>query len=259
MWAAARNHFSLAATILTAQPESARGDVSLFSSAGARRTFLIACCVPVEKDATMMLAKWNARTQRRLCRRTVFSSIVVAMSMLTLVTPAAAIDATWQLNGDGNWNTAGNWDIGVVPDNNLGNQYDVRIDNDTNFNVIVSLNVSLDVRNLTVDAGDALSFVSGMDLEIDGTSVTNNGVISLNGAGSATELVFAGASVTLSGSGVLTMGGAAVNHITGGAATQLINSSTHTIAGGGQLGFNQLVLTNQGTIDANIGGAGTRG
>jgi hypothetical protein len=171
------------------------------------------------------------------------------------ITAAAVVDATWQLNGDGNWNTGSNWSPSGVPDNTILNQYNVRIDNDANFNVIVSLNASLDINNLTVDAGDSLSFVNGMDLQIYGTSVINNGTIALNGILSATNLTFAAASTTLSGSGALTLSGASVNHINGSSGSeQLINGSTHTIAGGGLLGQNQLVLTNQGTVDANVAG-----
>jgi hypothetical protein len=99
---------------------------------------------------------------------TVYLAAILAAASLSRPSGGAIIDATWILNGDGNWNTAGNWDIGVVPNNNAIDQYNVRIDNDLNFDVVVSLNLALDVDNLTVDVGDELSFPNNIDLEIAG-------------------------------------------------------------------------------------------
>ncbi len=180
-------------------------------------------------------------------------AFVLALSQFISLSVGAVINATWSLNGNGNWNTAANWDIGVVPNNNAIDQFNVRIDNDVNFDVVAALNVTLEINHLTVDMGDELRFLDSHDLVIAGSSIENNGTISLKSTGSDTFLRLQSAVTTLSGDGTLLLGGLTNNRIFGGVATnELINSSTHTIAGGGQLGANLLKLSNQGLIDANI-------
>jgi hypothetical protein len=181
--------------------------------------------------------------------RVIFGALAV---MLGPVSNAAIIDAAWSLNGSGNWSTAANWDIGVVPHNNAADQFNVRIDNDDGVDVIVSLNTSRTINELTVDDGDELSVLNNIDLSIAGSSVGNDGMISLNSAGSLTDLIFQAPVATLSGTGTLTLGGNANNRVFGSAATnELINSASHTIAGAGQLGVSFNKLTNEGLVNAN--------
>jgi hypothetical protein len=105
----------------------------------------------------MTIATGKVSVQHSLSSLSVLAIAVFATALLPCVTSAAVIDAVWNVDGDGNWNRPNNWSPSGVPDNTLGNQYNVRIDNDTNFNVVVALNVNLDINNLTVDAGDELS------------------------------------------------------------------------------------------------------
>ncbi len=71
--------------------------------------------------------------------------------------------------GPDNWNDSANWSPGSVPDNN-GTIYEVRIDNgDLGTASIVSLDLSLDILSLTVDAGDRLNIQQAKALTIDDT------------------------------------------------------------------------------------------
>jgi hypothetical protein len=164
-----------------------------------------------------------------------------------------AVDTSWTLNGNGLWNVPGNWNSGEP----VNNTFNVFID-DGDSAVTVTLNVGRTIGNLTIGADDTLLFAESIDLAIEGSTVTNNGSITLNAAGVInvnTDFDIHGP-VTLAGNGVLNMTGAQQNRISGftGANRELINSATHTIAGGGQLGVNGIKITNQGAIDANRAG-----
>jgi hypothetical protein len=188
----------------------------------------------------------------------VLSFALAVMLGAAVRAPAAIIDSTWNVNGNGNWNTAGNWSPGGVPNNNATDQYNVRIDNDAVFNVIVTLNANRTINNLTIDALDELRLPGGMfqdfDLTIAGTSIVNDGSILLNATiAQPSDLIISAAVTTLSGNGTLTLAGSNANRVVGSVGTnELIHGSTHTIAGAGLLGDNVLKLNNQGTIDANV-------
>ncbi|MCP4000486.1 MAG: hypothetical protein GY727_06225, partial [Gammaproteobacteria bacterium] len=83
-------------------------------------------------------------------------------------------------------------------------------------------------------------------------SFTNNGSYTMNSVGHLTNLVMTGASdVTLGGTGTVTMSDNAQNRIYSDAGQRLTNEANHTIEGAGQIGVNQTLLTNKGTINAN--------
>lgn len=178
---------------------------------------------------------------------------VVVAASISLGTAALAIDTTWTLNGNGNWNVPGNWSNGV-PNNNTFNAF---ID-DGDSSVTVNMNINTTISTLTVGPNDTVSFADTFDLSIAGGSVVNNGIIALNAAGvinQNTDINFTAAVTTLTGSGTLSLGGAFENRVTNSSITnELVNSATHTIAGGGQLGFNGMKLTNQGLVNANLSG-----
>jgi hypothetical protein len=110
----------------------------------------------------------------------------VLFAFLTVTTvcslPARALDTTWTLNGNGNWNVPANWNAGV-PNNNTFNAF---ID-DGDSAVTVTLNINAGIGNLSIGADDTLSFADTFDLNITGSSVVNDGVISLNAAGVPTS------------------------------------------------------------------------
>jgi len=88
--------------------------------------------------------------------------------------------------------------------------------------------------------------------EINGT-ITNNGIINLQGTGNTTELYLTSAgssTATLAGSGSIVLGTGAGNQISGvGGAVLTIDQN---ISGVGNIGTGTLTLINNSTIDANI-------
>ena len=186
---------------------------------------------------------------------------IACCSVLVLVawgqsSAVAAIDATWSKDGDGSWTSSGNWDIGAIPNNNATDTYNVHIDDDPNFNVTVTLSASnVSVDNLTIDDGDALAVTTtaSRSLSVFGSSIVNNGAISLANLGlNSVVLIVRAPMTTLSGDGALVLGGN-VSRVQGSPNTnELINGATHTISGVGELGNGSLQLTNEGTIDANV-------
>jgi fibronectin-binding autotransporter adhesin len=88
--------------------------------------------------------------------------------------------------------------------------------------------------------------------EINGT-ITNNGVINLQGTGNTTELYVTTAgtgTATLAGSGSIVLGTGAGNQLNGAGGTSLIIDQN--VSGVGNIGEGNLTLTNNSTINANI-------
>lgn len=115
-----------------------------------------------------------------------------------------------------------------------------------------------------INAANNNAFLTGLTLagtydvqnnaatEINGT-ITNNGVINLQGTGNTTELYVTTAgtgTATLAGSGSIVLGTGAGNQFSGAGATSLIIDQN--VSGVGNIGANVLTLTNNSTIDANI-------
>ena len=162
-----------------------------------------------------------------------------------------AADSTWN-GGTGNWNVDGNWTPSGVPN---GSSYNVLIDGgNIGINSFVNLNTSVSVGNLTIDTGDTLDINNGhvLTMGLDGGSIINNGNISLSSTGSGTYLRLGAPSVLLTGTGTLMLGNNANNAIDAtNSNDRLTNDSNHTIQGSGNIGQNQMNLTNLGTITAN--------
>ena len=121
------------------------------------------------------------------------------------------------------------------------------INDNPGINVNVYLNGGLSLNGLMVDAGDSLTFGSGLIYTLSGTNpyVINNGAITLHPANSYFQLN-AGITATFSGTGTLNMvTGSSLN----GATTALyINDSGHTIRGAGWIVAN---MENRGSIIAD--------
>ena len=81
-------------------------------------------------------------------------------------------------------------------------------------------------------------------------TITNRGTMALASTGNGADLFISG-DVTLTGGGAVLMGNHINNRIRGGATGRLINDATHTIAGSGQIGSQQIAITNAGLIVAN--------
>ena len=142
--------------------------------------------------------------------------------------------------GNQNWSAPLNWDNGLPTASS-----DVVITNACPSIV----DQPFTIHNLGIMAGGAVTVGINLSLTINGTSVTNDGQLFLNGStfssGSA-DLVIAG-SVTLSGNGRLVMSDSPNNLIRGGGS--LLNQST--IEGAGSIGSGQLALNNSGIINAD--------
>ncbi|GAB5558857.1 MAG: hypothetical protein SynsKO_05040 [Synoicihabitans sp.] len=79
----------------------------------------------------------------------------------------------------------------------------------------------------------------------------NAGTVQLNSVGNSTDLVALSTGLDFTSTGTVHLNNRSANRLYGqNSATTLTNHSAHTISGGGQLGANQLLLQNNGTIDA---------
>lgn len=103
---------------------------------------------------------------------------------------------------------------------------------------------------VTVSAGSRFVGVDNSATTLRG-ALTNNGTISLASTGQAADFVISG-DVTLTGGGVMQFSDSLGNRIRGGASSRLINSAGHTIQGSGQIGIDQIAITNAGLIESNL-------
>jgi hypothetical protein len=170
-----------------------------------------------------------------------YASVVAAISPFVTVTNITFTNAT----GNGYWGTIDNWSLQELPTHD--------------FNVLltepgsaasVTQNVSATINDLTVGSGDSWTLLNGQDLTIDGNSINNNGTMTLNSTGSATDLIMNSPTGTLSGSGTLTLSNNANNFMFGAAGSDVLTNKG-TIEGSGNIGDGQLTLVNTGTIKAN--------
>jgi hypothetical protein len=90
-------------------------------------------------------------------------------------------------------------------------------------------------------------------LHASGT-ITNNGSIKLDSNGSGTDILIDG-DTTFTGTGKVTLAGSNNARIrSGSGAPRLTNAAGHAFEGFGQIGFNDLAITNAGLINANVNG-----
>jgi fibronectin-binding autotransporter adhesin len=178
--------------------------------------------------------------------RHVFASI---LSLLLLVPkPTQALtDVIWT-GGTGNWSNSALWNPTGVPNGVL---FHVLLDNGNVANSIVSLDTTVTIGWLTIDAGDLLRIEEGFDLTLSNALVNNAGILSLNSLGSGAYLYIDG-TTTLQGAGKVTLGSGLANTIqySGDALTDtLINKQT--IEGRGDI---SVLLNNHATglIHANV-------
>ena len=158
------------------------------------------------------------------------------------------------IGGTDNWNDSANWSPGQVPDNN-GTIYEVRIDNgDGGTASVVTLDLSVDILSLTVDAGDRLNVQQSISLTIDDTVgsgfISNAGTVALSGLTNTTQLLIKG-DVTLDGGGTVELADSANNFLQGASGTNSLINEDNLIQGAGFLGNNNLQIINRGTVEAN--------
>ena len=199
----------------------------------------------------------------------VLFTILVSICLMCSSSPAQTV-STWS-GGAGNWSDcppSGNalWD--TCPDPPKGKGWP-----NGNFDAVINggpVNAtSASIVNLTIGSGGSLVFPSGVPsiLDITGTSMVNNGLITL--AGTDGLQIEGNTTVTLSGSGMVTMAG---NNFTGGNGSPTLilqqtvqgqgsfslglslNNQALVNAVGGTLAMQPTSLTNTGTMEASSGG-----
>jgi hypothetical protein len=137
------------------------------------------------------------------------------------------------------------------------------------FSVLSGANTLVNIGSILLNGGG----FPGNTLSTEAGSITNSGTITLNVASSlntkatlidnsgtlAMNATFGavgvvlnpGSDVNLTGSGRWILSNSTQNNIGGDPGARLIQGANHTIEGAGQLGMNQIALTNHGTIIAN--------
>jgi hypothetical protein len=110
------------------------------------------------------------------------------------------------------------------------------------------------IRNIASSSLSNLTILSGLTVEVPNASnltlfgtIANSGTIQLQSVGNNTDLIIGTGGVTLNGNGLIELSNNGANRISG----TTLNNVANTISGSGQLGLNQLTLTNSGTIEAN--------
>jgi hypothetical protein len=160
--------------------------------------------------------------------------------------------ATWN-GGNGNWNTSGNWDSGIVPNSGTTS---VVIDGGNFVSSTVLLNggqaFTPSINSLTVDAGDTLNIAAAAvgnptDLLVNG-NVTLNGTLGI----SESDLSFVGnAPASLAGTGSINLVGGNLAVSTASTGTLDIGPGVTIHGRGGVLSIPRSIV-NHGTISASL-------
>ena len=189
-----------------------------------------------------------------------FLALAAAFAAL-LAAPAAtrAQNAYVWTGGAGNWSSDPLWTI-FAP---LGSDADVYIDGGkAGVLSAVTLDASYGIGRLTIDFGDKLILADSTGFTINaGTfsgdgSIVNNGNITFASTGNYVDLILAG-DVTLAstgtGHGTITLDGSGYDRISG--FGRLTIGDRETIQGGGNVGYLQSTILNNGRFVANTASA----
>ena len=123
----------------------------------------------------------------RDCGHWLRAALLASTALCVLAPPARAVDATWNLNGTGDFNTAANWTPATVPDGTA--LFGASNQNAVSFTTGVSLGgftFNAGASNYTFDALTTLEF-TGAGIVINGGSATINasGFFTFSNASSA--------------------------------------------------------------------------
>jgi hypothetical protein len=188
-------------------------------------------------------------------RRTSLSSaalvLIAQLAIWSLISsgPVQA-QSVWIRAGDGLWNVASHWSPGGVPNSATT---DVVIDSDVDEGVVVSLNISAAIRQLTIGGQDRLDILGGNSLTLHG-DVTNDGIIAINPTNlSSTASVIAAQNLVLGGNGALRLRASGTRaRLDSPAGVVITQLAGHRIEGVGTV---RAALLNQGLVraDASLG------
>ena len=151
---------------------------------------------------------------------------------------------------NGIWSNPAHWSVGLAP---VAGEM-VMINNGGGAVTVLYTGGTGPFGGLTIDADDQLSIENGQQFRMAaGSTITNNGTISINDAGSFTYLRANSGQVTLNGTGdVLMSTNAIIDEV--GSGSSIVNNG-NLIHGLGFLGNNTLGITNNATISADTPGA----
>jgi hypothetical protein len=186
------------------------------------------------------------------CQKLLRIFVLLLSGIFVFISAAGATEYTYVGPNDGSWTTQANWSPlpATYPFGDLNSAW---INDDPGTNVNVNLYNNLELNGLKVDAGDSLTFGSGLIFNLSGTNpyVINNGAITLHPSNSYFQL-YQGRTAIFSGVGTLYMvTGSSLQGMNVGFPTgTYINDSSHTIRGAGTINAN---VENRGLIIADGG------
>ena len=174
----------------------------------------------------MMLRNMERNLSR--LRYTSGLALVMAVTLPLAGANAVQLNAVYNDGGaDNDWNTAANWDINQVPDNNITDTFIAIINGGFN----VDLDIEANVDGLTIGAGDNLDIQNNQDLLIDnGGTVQNDGAIDFESIGNLTRMEF-NAGGNINGAGQFNFTNNANNAVRTGAGTTITQGVGHTFEG----------------------------
>ena len=160
---------------------------------------------------------------------------------------------TWIGNGnDGLWSNPANWSDNDVPNTDSEDAV-------INLGVNVEVDGFFGIGGLTLGSGDTLTNLNGAELQVT-TGIVNDGVFTLGGSDSTTELRIFG-DVTLDGAGELVLGPEGANANVNVVGDAFVRGSVLTIGSDqtiraeaiGSIGRNTTGIVNNGAIIAEAG------
>ena len=185
-------------------------------------------------------------------------------ALLVAAWPAASSwgqTTIWTATGAGSFSAGSNWGGGSSPGVPTG-ATDAFVQNGTPVaptSVNLGPNASGSVHNLTLSANNSLNVALNATLTVLGTSVSNDGALTVTAGSGNNSFLDVGNNVTLSGAGTLTLSygdhnGSAFVQQTGGSFS--LTNASNTIQGDGVIGNGGLAFVNAaaGTVDANVSG-----
>lgn len=190
------------------------------------------------------------------------AALSVLAALAWAVSPAAygnAKDVIWR-GGNGNWNDPSLWNVpedpslAIDPNNGvLGFNYKVSIAG----NSVVKLKDNRQIDQLSISAGSSLVIENSQQLTLSGSAgpiLLNEGTLQFASLGNFTDLLLSGGEISFTGGGTVTLGAHSNNRIGGQSGSERLVNVDNVIQGGGQIGLNQIALTNQSVIEANQAG-----